>query len=210
MSFFNEFIQVFLLFIAATIIYLIGNALFCLVYRLRIKEVTLFYGKKLISFRLGTFVVAIGSIPTGGYVQMEPEDFEQHPLINRIVVLLSGPLAVLLSSIAFLSIHLVGIEFIKGFQQIVKGALSPKEDGVYLIQQYFIYSGGSIGVAYAYLATKIAAFNLLPIPSLAGGRIVTEMLPWFRDRKRLIRINALGMLFLLALTFGWILAFINL
>lgn len=210
MSPFNQFIQVFLLFIVATTIHLIGNVLFCVAYQVRIKEIWLFYGKKLISFRLGTIVVAIGSIPTGGYLQMEPEDFEQHPLISRIVVLLSGSLAVLLSSMAFLSIHLVSIEFIKGFQQIVSGALSPREDGVYLIQQYFNYSSSSMGVAYAYLATKIAAFNLLPIPSLAGGRIVTEILPWFRDRKRLVRANALGMLFILALAFGWFLAFLNL
>jgi Zn-dependent protease len=67
--------------------------------------------------------------------------------------------------------------FVNGFGQVIGGALDPAGCGAELVRGYrtFADSHGivpTLGVIFA----KIGAFNLLPIPKLAGGLTLIELI----------------------------------
>jgi len=65
--------------------------------------------------------------------------------------------------------------FGSGFSQIILGAIAPFERGAPLVAGFFDQVNESLLVGGGLFAAKFAAFNLLPIPPLTGGRLLTEI-----------------------------------
>jgi hypothetical protein len=129
----------------------------------------------------------IGAIPINGSVRMasvfEHKDqfddalyFEHQPRVARAAIALAGAVGMLLIALGVRGA--AGWQsFLNAFEQIISGALAPNTRGVELIAGY-LRVGASEGplVAIGVLLAKIAAFNLLPLPWMAGGATLIHLL----------------------------------
>jgi len=207
----EKLLDLFLLILFSTVAtgaHLLGHILAGLLAGERIEEVSFFYGKILFRIKTRIFPIAIGTIPTGGSVNFGLE-FQNRSLPTRWFVIVSGPLAVLLTSAVVLRCDLAVVAFVSGFEQIFQGAFSPLVNGQRLVHQFFQTSlNTSPLIAYGIFAAKVSAFNLLPIPSFNGGRIITEAIPGFQKSNWAFGIQLAGILFGLVLFLCWVVAFL--
>ena len=204
--------QITILIVAVTILTLafhFATALACIALQIKVERFVVFYGKPIVTWQTRLFPIAVGFIPCGGYVKLEIEDFNKRPLLSRLLVIASGPLIVLLIARVFLGTDGVLRHFVYGFPEIIRGAFSPYEHGVPLIRAFFRTFTESAFLGYGILAAKFAAFNMLPLPALAGGRLLTEVLGEKRHRKLAGVFSAATALVALPLGVCWTLALVS-
>lgn len=179
---FDYIVRIGLLLLFGTIIVLIHNAgsiSACWLTDVRVKVVTVFYGKPVFTFRTPLAPIAVGYIPLGGGLEFENwEAFLCKPRWTRCLVFLSGPIAVFLSSLVCLGISRTASSFSSAFPQLMNCMLSPMsyDKGLGLFAAFLAFAQTSPVAGYGILAAKNAALNLLPLPVLPGGRLLLEFI----------------------------------
>lgn len=195
--------------VIATIFHLFGHTIACLLSGIRINKIQFFYGNEILKLNWKITTVSVGWLPTGGSVSYDIGQFRKANLFTRLFVILLGPLFVLISAAIFIKYDLALTNFLDGFPQIVAGSLSPFQKGHHLVSNYFrLLSNSNYSIAYSILASKIASFNLLPIPSLNGGNVLLEILsPFLNEKHKMIFANS-GFVFGLLLSIEWLIIII--
>lgn len=196
-----------------------------------IEEIGLFFGPAILRLRLGPWPLRINCIPLGGYVKFA--NAEEAPKPGWIapapsgsgrtfqdlhwwerIVLNSGPILLLLAvSAIILGPASAGRSFIATYSQMLEGVRLGKQSAMPLLSGFInLIETGSLLTALAILATKEAAFNCIPIPSLNGGAILKELIPATLRRRIPQNIYVLAQLLSFVLVFGlviyWIFAFL--
>ncbi len=194
---------------ALTLIHVAGTVIACLACRIRVDGVNIFYGKPITTIKMPLCPVAIGWQPCGGSVSFDVEDFDKRPFLIRCIVILSGVLAVLLAAGVCSRIDVALSEFGSGFIQIVLGAVAPFERGTPLVRAFFQQADESLLLGGGLLAAKFAAFNLLPIPPLTGGRVLTEIPRNRRNGGPWLWCNVLGACLSFVIILCWLAALVN-
>lgn len=156
----------------------------------------------------GRIPLAVGLLPLGGWVQFAEGDID--PFVGRAgwklsVIAAAGCAALIVVGLA-LGASLHGL--VRAWSQLVEGALHPHDVGAPLIRRYLDRLAIEPAPAVGSLALKVAAVNLLPLPSTNGGQLIAGIVrgllpgrapspaPWL----------AVAMVPMLALGVGWILA----
>jgi membrane-associated protease RseP (regulator of RpoE activity) len=98
-------------------------------------------------------------------------------------------------------------KFIRGFDQVVSGALSPSVKGVFywsLLTEFV--RNNSIVTCIALMSCKMAAVNMLPLPSFNGGEIVLTLFEMIRPLPAKTRevLNQVGFLISIILFICWL------
>jgi hypothetical protein len=189
----------------ATVVHLLGHTISGLLLGLRVNSFNLFYGRPLGTIHFRTFPIHLGWIPTGGTVDFgESLNIATFPV--KVIVILSGPLALLITSAACIRYDRAGIALLSGFIQLFQGALSPLSTGHALIENYFHQHGASVQDAYGVLAAKLSAFNLLPIFPLNGGQIIIRSITSRTDSGWIIWVGSVGVILTFAIALSWLIA----
>jgi membrane-associated protease RseP (regulator of RpoE activity) len=168
-----------------------------------VEEVSFFFGPTLLQFRYRGVSYRVGAIPMGGFVKfkgerannndpeqilfaadMEPPGFgDLHPL-KQILVAASGCVALLALAALCLGPWAAVRSLGRGFVQLTPFApWTPTwvPGGKELVGRFMaLLQQAPFRVALGVLAAKFAAANLLPLPPLNGGMILTSMLDWNR------------------------------
>lgn len=164
--------------ILCLLIHLAGGILAAGILGIAIREVSIGVGPTI--FRLGR--VRLAPIPLGGSIRFwtldddlriaGPNALEEASLPARIVLFLAACLLLLLVATAILGTDAL-VQFTAAFSQIILGALSPLNAAqAYLAQAHKFINSSSMAAVLAVAAAKVAAMNLLPLPSLNGGQII--------------------------------------
>ncbi len=176
-----------------------------------IEEISLFSGKKLIRTKFGDTKFSVGFIPFGGFVKFDDAFQKIHPL-KRVFVATCGCMAlVFLAAVVFGSSEALR-KFLIGFYQIVSGAFAPRSTGSQLLRAFYEYvRNNSFTLCVGLVATKLAAFNLLPLPVLNGGDITLAILNWIKPIPEKVRerIQMIGFIIVLLIGLLWIVAFVH-
>ncbi|MDR3593827.1 site-2 protease family protein [Clostridium sp.] len=195
-------IQIFSIFFITTLIHVFGTFWACRLVGLTIDKVQIFYGRPIYVYWSKKRKFEFGYIPTGAGVCYDIEEFTKLSTISRLFLSTSGPVAILLSSFMILSVSTATQEFIHGFRQIIFGSFSSVMVGVKLIDNCSIMlSNHTYIYGYAVLSTKIAAFNLFPIPPLNGGHVIVGFIT---NIKRKVAVTNIGFIILLIAMIRWL------
>jgi len=197
-----------------------------------VEEVSFFFGWILIRFRYRGVSYRVGVIPMGGSVRfkgdrdkpksteeilfaadMEPPGFcDLHPL-KRVVIAASGCAALLTMAALCLGLWASVRSLGRGFVQLIPFApWTPAwvPEGKELAGHFVsLFRHGPFRVALGVLAVKLTAFNLLPLPPLNGGMIVTYLLGWRKElpENAEIAVTYVGLVVSLILLGYWTLQF---
>jgi len=172
-----EFFEFLSVIIISTVIFTLVQAAASIIFNIKIDSVQLGYGKSIGKLKLRSFDILFGWIP-GGSVNLNIDQFNQRSIYVRWFIIATGPLSVLLSSALFLSIEVSFSELVRAFSQIYNLTLYPSSYGQNLFTSLTKFlSEANYFQVYGVLAAKVAAMNLLPFPTLAGGRIILEAIP---------------------------------
>jgi len=214
---------------ATTLVHQLGFAVVGTLAGAVVDEFSLFMGKALAQFNLPikplrgsartrqpgrTVTLSVGSLPFGGSVRFAGMDSEEAiteaafyklSLVRRLLIMLSGATFLLLLSAALLGWERAWSAFGSGFGQYVHGALAPLTYGQIMLSRLSdLLTKQPAHLALGVLAAKIAAFNLLPIPTLNGGQALLEIMrPRIKNTDRLLRLNMAGLTVLACLTVSW-------
>lgn len=101
--------------------------------------------------------------------------------IVRSFLHLVGPFAVLAVSILFAGQEVL-VAFVGGFTQVVEGALHPLTHAQSYLSTFVSLATNSPLPCIGIVLAKLAAFSLLPLPHLAGGQALFELIPAPADR----------------------------
>lgn len=209
---------------------LVVNVTFCAVTVLvarplggRIGHVGIFLGPPVLRFSFPRAPVRVGAVPVpAGYVHFEaaPRDgdpdrtqLEDLSRGRRIAIILLPWLAVALAVVAVLGPTL-GLGAIgRGFVQLFAGAASPNVTGRALVAALVeLAETAPFHVLAALVAAKLVAFNLLPLPGLAGRAFLLELsgrsyrapLPKWLSLPSAVVMAALTLLWLWAVIAYWL------
>jgi membrane-associated protease RseP (regulator of RpoE activity) len=187
----------------------LGTAIACVLLSIKVEKIAFFYGKPIVTFETTLCSVCIGWIPLGGYVTPNQEQLPKRGLFARWSVVLAGPVATFLSAAICIRYDGAVAQFISAYAQIWQGALAPRSEGSRLVARFFETVQTSPISGYGVVAAKCAAMNLLPIPSLAGGHILTELLRNRLNSRMVNGINTVCALGLYAILGCWIIAMVS-
>lgn len=172
-----------------------------------LEAVELFSGPRLFVGRVGGVPVSVGCIPYGAALRLpdseegletdEPE-YEALPASSQALLELLPVLLVLGAAAVVLREGMLG-QVLSGLVQIPAGAWAPRTEGVRLVQAWMALPP-LVGVAV--LQAKLAALNLLPLPSSAVGRLVLARL----GRRGAGWVTLAGAFLGLALSASWLFA----
>lgn len=177
----------FSVFYLSTIIFTMAQTAVLIVFGIKINSVQIGYGKPLKTIKIKSFDLIFSWIP-GGSVSHDIEQFNSRSLYVRWLIILVGPLSILLSSALILTFPISIIEFVKGYSQLFNLVFHPSTYGQQLINSMVIFfNTHSYFDSYGVLSAKIATSNMLPIPMMAGGRIIMEALPLSMKAKMAIQ-----------------------
>ncbi|HEY0683455.1 MAG TPA: site-2 protease family protein [Steroidobacter sp.] len=179
-----------------------------------LREVSYGFGKEL--FSRGK--LKIKAVPLGGYAKFgdtreteadPPADpataFNHKPVAIQAIIVLAGCAVLVLLAALVLAGASVS-EVVEGFRQIVVGALGPKSTAQeYIHALYALSTTHGFPALLAVLATKVAAFNLLPLPVLNGGQALLAFVPTDRNvyPDWQIPLMNIGIVLMLALAGSW-------
>lgn len=172
-------------------------------------SIGLFFGPHIKRIKLGDAVLNIHAIPLGGYVKFSKDFQEGHPL-NQILIAISGCIALLVLASVVFGVSEAFHKFVSGFTQIISGALSPRSEGSqFLIALYEFAKNNPFTLCLGLFASKFAAANMLPFPSLNGGDIILMLLNWIKPVSEKLRdkFKSFGIVILLIIMICWIVAF---
>ena len=136
----------------------------------------------LIKRRVGTTTVSIGPIPTGSVTILgrmadepvsDPRDWRTLGLGRRLAILFAPWLLVVAIAIGCLGPRHAAASFAHGVTQLLLVLdLTP------LVRRFLALAAvNPVWVTLGLLFAKSAALNLLPVPGLAGGGLLLELLP---------------------------------
>lgn len=172
------------------LLHVAAMALTGVAFGIELREVSLGFGKELL--RWGK--VTIRAVPLGGYAKFAdtreewvqpPADtanaYNHQPALVQAIVPLSGCVALVLLATLVLAGASVA-EVIAGFRQVIVGAFGPTTTAQDYIQAlYAVSTTDGFPAMLAVVATKVAAFNLLPLPMLNGGQALLALVPSNRN-----------------------------
>lgn len=182
----------------------------------KIREVSFGFGKAL--FKRGKLTIRLA--PLGGYVRFKDTTqevdasvagaFNHQPRWLQSLLPLTGASSLVVVALLFHpSSAVAGV--ISGFKQILVGALGPLSDAqMYLGSARGILGQSGFVALLGLVASKVAAFNLLPMPHLNGGQAI---LAWLRT-DRTVRgeieeqITKIMLWPFLAIVISWCIAFV--
>ncbi|MCF2859185.1 site-2 protease family protein [Pseudoalteromonas sp. SMS1] len=178
----------------------------------RVLEVSIGYGPKLLSYKgcvLKPFIF-------GGYVKMldsrvydlEESDlkyaFDHQKRFIRFLMPLSGCIGLILISLLILG-ESAFVQLYTGVSQIVLGGLKPMSIGSESVSQIVNFvSNNTLIMVFAFTSIKLAAFNLLPLPVSNGGQAILELLGLPEQVREVL--GKLGSIILVVLLVSWIVA----
>lgn len=135
---------------------------------IEIEKISLFFGPRLKQIIIGNTIFELNLIPFGGYVKFH--EFEKAHPIKQIFIAISGCIVLVIMAVLAFGFSEGIHKFIMGFSQIISGALSPRIIGSQLLLAlYEFVKANSFAVVLGLVASKTAAANLFPIPSMNGG-----------------------------------------
>jgi membrane-associated protease RseP (regulator of RpoE activity) len=205
----HQILLLFSLQMALVLVHQAACVIACLTTHICVERIGILFGKPVAVLQTRLCPVAIGWVPYGGYVRFDNEEFARRPLLTRWLVMCSAPLATLISACVFLRYDVAALHFTEAYIQIIQGTLAPFEHGVPLIRAFFAKATQSGLAGYGILAAKSAAFSLLPIPSLPGGRLLTEI-PDARENSVLGRVvTIIGLCMAALISVSWSIAFVS-
>ena len=168
-------------------------------------------GPGLLSFRVAGVRWSFGPLSFGTGITFtpegQPEDEAHNPYLRlrlgrRLVVIASAALGMLLVAGVCLGPGRALRDFGAGFEQVLNVPLAPER-----VRAFFaLLQSEGFWTAMGVLATKLAVFNLLPLPPMPGFLLLREGLNGLRGKKPSDASSLLiwGLLPTLALTVSWI------
>ena len=202
------FLIVIIAFAVTVVVSLFGMIAASLLFGAHIEEINIFFGPRIKKIKVGNIVLNIGAIPWGGNVKFSDEIQSLH-WVKRIVMLICGPILLVMMAVMAFGVPDGFQKFLNGFYQLFYGAFSPRTYGSqYLLALYEFVRVNTLSATLGLIASKAAAFNLLPFPTLTGGVIVMTILNRIRPMSILVneRIQLSGLLILLIFLVSWVLA----
>jgi len=214
-----------------TLIHLGAMTLSAVLFRARLKQISIFYMPYVCDFGIGETRIRVGSLPLGGCIDLlsaedMPATAEREVAVTiprprllqedlrpwqLIIVNLSGPLALLVSAALVLGFTGTANSWLLGFPQLFIGALNPSTVGKDLLTAFLRLIQGQFLVAGALLSTKVAAFNCLPLGPSNGGRVLVQLVRWLSGRDLpagVLWYEITGFLVYFALWVMWVVAFV--
>jgi len=135
-------------------------------------------------FKHGRFT--LGLLPLTGFVRFadtredavaedDPSAFDNQPRLVRIALMLAGPAGILLLAMALRG-SAGWPSFFHAFHQLIGGAIDPMGRGASMASDFLQFAAreGALATGGVF-AAKVAAFNLLPLPTLNGGLALIEL-----------------------------------
>lgn len=168
-------------------------------------------GPAQLSFRLAGIRWSFGLLSTGTSISFTPEGqpedealspYVKLPRARRLLVIPSGVLGMLLVAGGCLGPERALLAFGSGFEQALNVPLAPER-----VRAFFaLLQAEGFWTAMGVLASKLAVFNLLPIPPMAGYMLLREGVSALRGRKSLEApaLMVVGLLAMLVLTVSWV------
>src|SRR5579862_5686635 len=132
MSLLHTLLPLWLVLFCATIItavFNLGTVAVCLLAGVKYTRIAIFYGKPVISMPTRLGLVVFGYLPFGGYIQLDMETFPLASRWKRTAVALSGPLALLLSSLICLGVYRAYWSSAVTYHQMFEFVLAPVSKG---------------------------------------------------------------------------------
>jgi membrane-associated protease RseP (regulator of RpoE activity) len=175
-----------------------------------IEEISFGVGRRrILQGRVLNLSICLRWMPAGSSVKFSDSYASLHPL-KRVLVASSGSLALL--TVACLIHGFAGTysRFLNGFQQVIYGALAPQSTGPTLILAAYEFLKANPFLTFlGLLASKKAALEMLPIPTLNGGAVIMAMGDWFRPLsiKARDRVMMSGFVVSISISVCWIVAF---
>ena len=152
----------------------LGTVAVCLLTGVKYARIAIFYGKPVITIptRFGPVVLAIclwriHSVGHG-FISLAPR-------WKRVAVALSGPFTLLLTSLICLGLSRAGLGFVATYHQMFELVLAPVSKGKDFFHHFVALVQAHPVTGYGVLAAKAGMLNLLPLPALAGGRLLVEL-----------------------------------
>lgn len=186
----------------------------------RVSSAVIFLGPRPLRWKVGSVSVELGVVPLPlGYVTFErddagddePERTSFHDLSRprRLAILLAPWVGMALVCLAVLGPEALG-SIARGFAQLPTGALSPTGTGRALLAQLLALAATEpVHVAAARVITKMIAFNLLPLPGLAGLSFASELVRRGRRVRPPRAVLVASSLALVGLAIGWAWAIVS-
>lgn len=177
----------------------------------KVEVLSLFLGPRIFGFKVGEIDMRLSLLPLGSYVKFS-EDFQLlHPL-RKILVVLAGLTSHLVLAFIGLGFKETFHQVLSGIVQILSAIISPIAVGSRLVEALAnVFQEQSFLVGLGILASKMLAFNLIPLGSLGAGMIVLYLLELVNTKSENLRekYEIVGLLFILIVTVVWIFAFIT-
>lgn len=211
-------LEIWLALLAAQVVFLIATVVLTRGLGGRVQRASLFLGPPIVRFSVASIPWAVGAIPLpGSYVQLvpserpvenDPDRSQLHdlPRPKRLAIVLVPWLLVVLVCVLLLGPELAIGSLLRGLRQSFEGAIYPVAVGSSLVARLVELGSTEPWHRFgALVTTKLVAFNLLPIPSLAGGVFFWELV---RPERSVTRPRWLAMLGTasLGLGVGWMAA----
>jgi membrane-associated protease RseP (regulator of RpoE activity) len=187
------------------LIYASGTIAIAVSLRVPFDEVALFVGPRLLHITRGGVEYRLNAIPLGSHVRFVRPAYDTTSVLKLVPLVLAGCAATFAMALLCLPSGDAVQMLTNGFKQFVVGAVRPRSQGAELVRTAveFAHEHGFIAVLGA-TAAKSTAFNLLPIPNLAGGMaIMTILRPLWRNEGVSVALMTIGVLLTLALVVCW-------
>lgn len=187
-----------------------------------ISEIGIFIGPTLFKINIRGVALKLNLLPTGSYVKYDADEpdrrratrskrLEDLNPLTRAVIASAGCLALLLVAVVYLGPSAAIRHTVSGFSQIISGTLSPLEHGARLLQLLYQFASTMpLPATLGLVASKEAAFNLLPLPVFNGGDIILNLINLVKRIPDLVieRLNMFGFLLMIAIWACWLIALV--
>lgn len=135
------------------------------------------FGPALLKIPLFGTIFQLALLPFGGYVEINQEILEQHPYLDKIIVMLAGIIFNFIFALLVLSYYALCKTSIRSClsyiyeQKEVKGIIGPI-GLIHIIGKCFNVNRSCFWIILAIISINIGLFNLLPFPFLDGGKVL--------------------------------------
>ena len=204
-------VRLFLIAALLNVLYLASVLLAARIAGVRVERLGLGFGPKLVDRAMGSLQLEVRLVPLSSWAAIEgmlddegpPRGFRALHPVARVGLLLGGWALPLLLAVVLLGPAHALASVGATYGQMVTG-LDVREGE----RLWRVFLALPLVPAAGVLAAKTVAFNLLPLPTLTGGRVLDTLLTWRRPRSLLpagaqAALMAVGMLALLGGLVMW-------